>query len=1268
MEHSVNRRRRPKASMPQRLRAKGVSFVAAAAAGLLSSNGVVALRPNELENSVVAGSGDKASLLEASSASPRLRLEDAPEPDGAQQARYTWTPRGVLLLKAGNEINDFGRPVVGEVVRQHQLQMASEAGLPLDRLVSLSLVQEKGKSARAPSLLALMQAHSQGKNCSNSYTWTEKGVNMVGDVELGDEFNYPVPGAAVDFQQLQLAAHDFDFSGDDLVGMGVFAVRQTTPNKDEKSPAALLQKAAAESEAEVEEKESWGLFGSSKKDDTEKKEESSGWGLFGGKKKTEETQEGEPQKAKGEAHVINEEDGDKAEKKEEPAQQEEKQGYFSSIGSGIKTAFKATANFVSKPFRKSFKRLIEDPCGGRLVPLQKENNGFDLLCEAHFKNIRKHYGYPDDAEKILEDGDINLHTIREKVRKTEEGFHVEQVTEKFLDQFKNMAVAYETHVTEAEPTMLTRVVAMITTDEALWIITDSFFPLDFESIYYFTGQEKTSKKWASAQDEPAKYKTDKDWNDDCANELILSRDQVWVSMDTLRQEMSFLSTMRAVNYGFVAAEERFELMQCQRKSNPGANVPVCSVPACAEGVGCVDFNTMNRKLQSLYDFYCEDGSVKPWEKLDCHGTLQATREGSQIKTKFVFTCMGIVDFYTERSRMSSHSYADTIYNYLTGILKSDGRPKVWRERRSSLLVTDQMCRAWGTALGKQVAQVPDGFEEDDGETGNLSSNFSRRGSGQAASPSPTGEPQGQTRSNARDDEKVGTDSDDLFNARDTGSSRPKSDKKQARSKKGRERSNKPKPTQAAEDDEFFDDVDSLMQLADSHEPEDHSLLQDEAAEGAEGWGGSKGSPTEQCMEQHCQPSPLCGRQGDESCKIELLCDHYFRELRDQFKVPSPESVLSNNGINLIGYKPTEKSKSKGKSGAHMIMTKDKKYFLKTMTSRDWHALRRIVDSYQDYFHANGLDSLIVRIYAVMKCPDGKWWMMFNNWFGLDIPLKYDLKGSSVGRQVNVDENTKLLHDMNWGKSDHMIYSQAQAKLFADDIRKDATFLKSSNLIDYSLLWGQERYTVKRCQKVKPEGHFPAHNGGPSLPPCVAGVCTPNGETCADLARVPTNMEEKWKEVATYFCNTVKDDPKTSKCTATVELQSPENSSMIAKGDAAVVVSCVGIIDILKTWTFRSKAEHFFKMGYVRNVSVQSPETYAKRFYQKMVRKLADDGTQNFVRENRIAVVPTDKLCPKWLQESGAAEEEESLLPPEEEESFVWGDDFLKHYWDNTEDR
>ncbi|CAE7262656.1 unnamed protein product [Symbiodinium sp. KB8] len=340
---------------------------------------------------------------------------------------------------------------------------------------------------------------------------------------------------------------------------------------------------------------------------------------------------------------------------------------------------------------------------------------------------------------------------------------------------------------------------------------------------------------------------------------------------------------------------------------------------------------------------------------------------------------------------------------------------------------------------------------------------------------------------------------------------------------------------------------------------------------------------------------LCGSVKHFGAKsYKLHCDQHLQKIREVFKVPTPQEILSSNNIDL-----DQAEQGTGKSGAKMLFSSDKQYIIKTMSSRDIKALTPVIHAYTMHILNHASTSLMMRFYALMEDASGQFWIIANNWLPVSFPIVWDLKGSSAGRANGLHE--KGQKDNDWRDADRKIaLSPEQRDRVLEALESDSAMLGEANLIDYSLITGLLVYALAPCN-------------GKGQPSCISPVCHPKagcGETAYKLG-------DFYNVVPRILCSGGHPKPPVlgkSSCTA-------------ALTEALEVhVACFGMIDLLKPYDAKSKAEYVVTLGvFGRQVSVQPAEDYAQRFFHFMhdtvFPKKASVGT--------VALPLDSNVCSAW---------------------------------------
>ena len=181
----------------------------------------------------------------------------------------------------------------------------------------------------------------------------------------------------------------------------------------------------------------------------------------------------------------------------------------------------------------------------------------------------------------------------------------------------------------------------------------------------------------------------------------------------------------------------------------------------------------------------------------------------------------------------------------------------------------------------------------------------------------------------------------------------------------------------------------------------------------------------------------------------------FRSIRRFSGIDEAEYMMSVAGdFNYIEFL------ANSKSGQFFFSSHDGKYMIKTQTKQESKFLREIMPQYVSHL-ADHPNSLLVRFYGMYRVKmsfmnASIYFVIMSSVFHTDLPIhvKYDIKGSTIGRSVSEEEcnNGSVQKDINLLESGRVIrLGEENSKLFVETITHDALFLKSLGIMDYSLL-------------------------------------------------------------------------------------------------------------------------------------------------------------------------------------------------------------------------
>tara|TARA_B100001093_G_scaffold487591_1_gene524007 strand:+ start:10378 stop:11289 length:912 start_codon:yes stop_codon:yes gene_type:complete len=165
----------------------------------------------------------------------------------------------------------------------------------------------------------------------------------------------------------------------------------------------------------------------------------------------------------------------------------------------------------------------------------------------------------------------------------------------------------------------------------------------------------------------------------------------------------------------------------------------------------------------------------------------------------------------------------------------------------------------------------------------------------------------------------------------------------------------------------------------------------------------------------------------------------------------------------------------GKSGMKMWFSKTGYFFIKEMTKGDKLSLKKLMNDYIMYMRINK-NSLLPKFYGIYKKNNIVYVIQKNLNPYKNGTWVFDLKGSHRRRTVLNYTIKKIGKDNNFGDSKIFINN---AKKIKKQMKKDTTFLKKHNLMDYSLLLCMRTKPVKEKDwKIWGKGNFCCDMKGP----------------------------------------------------------------------------------------------------------------------------------------------------------------------------------------------
>ncbi len=148
----------------------------------------------------------------------------------------------------------------------------------------------------------------------------------------------------------------------------------------------------------------------------------------------------------------------------------------------------------------------------------------------------------------------------------------------------------------------------------------------------------------------------------------------------------------------------------------------------------------------------------------------------------------------------------------------------------------------------------------------------------------------------------------------------------------------------------------------------------------------------------------------------------FEKIRRMFNIQKEDYITSISPGNMISEMMISSSTiieelcSTGKSGSVFYYTKDGKYIIKSISNSEYHCLVRIMKRYFQHLVENPFTLLPIflgcykLIRKIKKVKTKIYFVVMQNIFSTDkeIHLRYDLKGSTIGRRVLGSQNVQNL--------------------------------------------------------------------------------------------------------------------------------------------------------------------------------------------------------------------------------------------------------------------
>jgi len=298
----------------------------------------------------------------------------------------------------------------------------------------------------------------------------------------------------------------------------------------------------------------------------------------------------------------------------------------------------------------------------------------------------------------------------------------------------------------------------------------------------------------------------------------------------------------------------------------------------------------------------------------------------------------------------------------------------------------------------------------------------------------------------------------------------------------------------------------------------------------------------------------------------------FRNLRFFFGVDDKAYLQS---IQQDGLHEISTAETGSKSGQKFLISADGRYFMKTITKSECKFFRKILPQYYTHMK-DSRNTLLCRFFGLHRIKPGKLHLLVMcNIFDTErvVHDRYDLKGSTVGRQVSEAEKknpTVILKDLDFvNAKGKIVVGVDRRQQMMTQIQADCNFLQSIGVMDYSLLlgihWREKAVDAKQ-------------GGGDHRVP------SPKFSKSDLLRRTGSLLQVKREKTHT----SVFQEDDGGWCSFEVNKDGPLSGNQIY---------FMGIIDYLQYYNTRKRAETFvksFQYNY-KEISAVGPQLYASRF-------------------------------------------------------------------------
>lgn len=310
----------------------------------------------------------------------------------------------------------------------------------------------------------------------------------------------------------------------------------------------------------------------------------------------------------------------------------------------------------------------------------------------------------------------------------------------------------------------------------------------------------------------------------------------------------------------------------------------------------------------------------------------------------------------------------------------------------------------------------------------------------------------------------------------------------------------------------------------------------------------------------------------------------FRYFRDVFGIQPEDFMLS------FCSAPLRELSNPGASGSIFYVTDDDEFIIKTVTHKEAEFLQKLLPGYYMNIVQNPRTLLpkFFGLYCYHCNSKNIRLVIMNNLFPswLEIPEKYDLKGSTYKRKASSAECAKAtptFKDLDFMEMhpNGLTLDSEMYNALCKTLERDCRVLESFKIMDYSLLIGMH----KKCYSPKNPDEPSTSNGS---------VPTTNIQT-----EGPSTSKNKRRYL--YHTTVMESIDKQLTSQEVIHRTSGGIPAKSSKGEDVILF--IGIIDVLQSYKIMKKIEHTFKSVFFDSdtISVHRPDFYADRFLTFMTK-------------------------------------------------------------------